>query len=238
MNLLVDVGMLAIIIICLWSGYKKGIIMGIGAIAVLIVSAVAGNALSTAYSQEVIPAMEPFANGYVSSLVKEEVYTALKISDSEKSIADLIEENPSIISEVATETYKRLGIAEVSAESMAQETIEYIAEQDASIYDAATQIVCSKVAFAIGFLIFSLLCLIILTVVGNIVNFSYRIPYIGMSNEIGGAVLGTILGLCFCMIIGWTLRFAGLILPDGLIENSMVLEYFVNHNMIASYLGF
>ena len=54
MTKLIDLLLIAVIIICAWAGYKKGMIMGIGSILVIVVSLYGGNLLSTAFSYEVI----------------------------------------------------------------------------------------------------------------------------------------------------------------------------------------
>ena len=65
MTKLIDLLLIAVIIICAWAGYKKGMIMGIGSILVIVVSLYGGNLLSTAFSYEIIPAIKPFADGYM-----------------------------------------------------------------------------------------------------------------------------------------------------------------------------
>lgn len=237
MKLAFELGFIAIILIGIWAGYKKGLIMGVGGICVLIVATFVGNMLSLAYSQEVITAMEPFASGYVNSLVKEEIYEALDLETSSYSSSDLYEQNPEIATAVAVGTFTELGIYADAAEIMAQEAIEYSEESGEAIDDSITQILCSKIAYVIGFLIFAALCLIILTVVGNIANFSYRIPYFGIGNEISGALIGLATGIMFCMAVSWALRFMGIILPENTIENTSLAKFFIEHNLLTDYLG-
>ena len=66
MKLIIDLIFIAILVVCGWSGYKKGIIMGIGGVLVIIISLYGGNLLSTTFSYEVIPALKPFASGYLA----------------------------------------------------------------------------------------------------------------------------------------------------------------------------
>lgn len=237
MRILLDLALIGIIILCVWNGYKKGLMMGIGGIVVILISVVVGGMLSNAYSQEVIPAMRPFASGYIDKLLTEGVYDSLGIEESEYSIDDLLKQNPSIARKATQHALSELGVYTESAELIADESIKYSVETGAKLTESVTEIVCRKVAFVVGFVLFFLLCLIILTVIGNVTNLSFRIPYFGVGNEIGGAVLGLVEGIIFCMIIAWTLRFAGIVFPDGLLDKLWLTSFFMDKNLLASYLG-
>ena len=237
MKSLLDLALVAVIAISVWNGYKKGLIMGVGGILVLVISILVGNALSNAYSQEVITAMRPFASGYTDKLLTKSVYAALGVDDSEYSIADLLEQSPDLGQTASADALHSLGLSTDAAKDAAEEAVRYAAENDASLSDSLTEIVCSKVAFAAAFLLFFLLCAIVLTVLGNITNLSFRIPYLGSGNEVGGAVCGLIEGFLICLVIAWTLRFAGIIFPDGMLEGTWLLKFLMNHNMLAAYLG-
>ena len=73
MSTAIDLLLIAILLICGWSGYKKGLIMGIGGIVVFAVAVYGANLLSNAYSYEAIDALRPFAGGYVEKKIGEEV---------------------------------------------------------------------------------------------------------------------------------------------------------------------
>jgi len=237
MKIWLDIIVVAIIAIAVWSGYKKGVIMGIGGIIVLIIALVAGNALSNAYSQEVVTAMRPFASGYTDKLLSESVYAELGVKDSEYSIEDLLKQKPELNVSASKRAMLALGLSEDAAETVAMDAVKYTNQNGVTLSEGLTETVCSKVAFSVGFLLFFLLAAIILTVIGNISNLSYRIPYIGIGNEIGGALCGIVEGVILCMVFAWALRFMGIVFPDGVLQDTMLVEYFMNNNIIASYLG-
>ena len=237
MKIWLDIIVVAIIAIAVWSGYKKGVIMGIGGIIVLIIAIVVGNALSNAYSQEVVTAMRPFASGYTDKLLGESVYAELGIEDSEYSIEDLLKQKPELNLSAAKRAMLSLGLSEDAAEVVAMDAVKYTNENGVTLSEGLTETVCSKTAFAVGFLLFFLLTAIILTVIGNISNLSYRIPYIGIGNEIGGALCGIAEGLILCMVLAWALRFMGIVFPDGLLEETLLVEKLMDKNLIAAYLG-
>ena len=67
MRAVIDLVLLAIIIISIWSGYKKGLIMGIAALCAAIISLYGASLVSEAYSYEVVPVLRPFVSGYIQT---------------------------------------------------------------------------------------------------------------------------------------------------------------------------
>ena len=237
MKLALDIILVAIIAIAIWGGYKKGVIMGIGGIIVLIIALVLGNTLSAAYSPEVVTAMRPFAAGYTDKLLGEAVYAELGIEDSEYSLEDLLKQNPELYLSASTRAMKELGLSDDAAEKLAMEAVRNTNENGLSLSDGLTETVCARVAYIMGFLLFFLLSAIVLTVVGNITNLSFRIPYLGIGNEIGGALMGLVEGIILCMVFAWALRFMGIVFPDGLLQETHLVKIFMEKNLLAAYLG-
>ena len=236
MNILLDLAVLAIIALSVWSGYKRGVVMGIGGIIVLIISLVVGSAVSSAYSSEVVSAMRPFASGYVEKLISDEIYAAGGEENS-LSTSDMLAQYPDLGVSASKKAMLALGLHEDVAQQLALESVDYATENSVALGEAASEVLCRNVAYAAGFFLFFLLCAIVLTVLGNITNLSFRIPYMGSGNEIGGAIMGFIEGLMLCFIFAWALRFAGLLFPDGMLENTWLLSVLMDHNILGSLLG-
>ena len=62
-RLILDIVLLLIVAICTWAGYRKGLIGGIAGILAVVIALFGGSLLSSAYSREVVPVLEPFADG-------------------------------------------------------------------------------------------------------------------------------------------------------------------------------
>ena len=90
MRLIIDIVLLVIVALCTWSGYKKGLIGGIAGILAVIIALFGGSLLSSAYAHEVIPALEPFVDGYVDSQKNRDVMLEkLGYAHSELSLEDM-----------------------------------------------------------------------------------------------------------------------------------------------------
>ena len=85
---------LSILIFCVWSGYKKGLVMGIFSLIAFVVSVYGANLLSLAYSGEVIDALRPFASGFVEvNVVDKTVRPAMGIDSTNLSVKDYFAQN-------------------------------------------------------------------------------------------------------------------------------------------------
>ena len=161
MRTVIDLVLLAIIIISIWSGYKKGFIMGIAGLVAIIVSLYAASLVSSAFSYEVVPAMRPFASGYVESQMQEKVLEDMGIADTELSYEDILADDPELRHEFCATCFKTFGIYEDAAEQMATEAETYADEQGSTIEEAIVETLCTRVAYVAGvvllFLILSLI---------------------------------------------------------------------------------
>ena len=285
MEKILDIALVAILVICAWAGYKKGLIMGVGGVLVIIVSVYMANLVSNTFSYEVIPALRPFISGYMETSYKMAIYDELEIEipvteesglnimdiingiggnedestappssspspspspspsaapDDDRltySLDDLIRQNPEIERTVYVETLKSFGFFTKPANIIADEIIEYGEKNDAGRFNSLVDVICARVTYVIGFVISFLLVLIILTVVGNILNLSFKIPGLDILNDISGAIFGVITGLMLCVVLVWALKFAGAFISEEKMSKSTIAMWFMNRDILAGFLG-
>jgi hypothetical protein len=237
MNTAIDLILILILLICAWSGYKKGLIMGIGGILVIIISIYGANLLSNTYSYEVIDALRPFASGYMEKNINEKVRPSLGMEEGELSVSDYLKENPDETEEFGIRSYESVGIYGRSANIMAKEAEEHAAEQNVSFIDAAIEVLCIRISYVIGFILVFLLILIVLTVIGNLPNLSYKIPNLELVNDIGGAVCGVITGFAFCCLLVWAMKFTGILLSQEILAETHLASWMMRWDIMGRILG-
>jgi len=269
MDKIITIGLVCVIALCGWSGYKKGMIMGIGGVIAIIISIYGAGLLSTAFSHEVIPALKPFVSGYLDSQITKAVYTQLGIpledeeeesqedvdlaaaltqeeaeakgldaeAEARASVNDLMEQNPEIIHDVIVGTMEGVGIFKKTSERLADDVEDYAVDNSVTTQTALSEVVCETVSFVIGYIIAFILIIILLTVLGNIPNFSFRLPNLDVINDTAGAVLGIVTGVLFCYFITWVMTFTGIILEESKVMDSGLASLFINTNVITSYLN-
>ena len=241
---IINIVLLAILVICAWQGYKKGIIMGIIQVLVIILSLYGAQVLSDTYSYEVIPVLKPFVSGYMETLVEENTYQAFGYEPDEQtgqydapySTTDLLNSSPDMRQTVAQRTYQSLGLYDGMAQTLADRTIAYAQENNASLTSSVVTIACQSVTWYAGFLLAFIILFAILTVIVNLPNLSFKIPYIGIVNDLGGLAIGLFVGAMFCSVIVWVFQFAGLVLPAESIRATGLAGFFLDKNLLASYI--
>ena len=237
---IIDLVLLGILIVCVWSGYKKGIIMGVGGILCIIVAIYGANLLANSFSFDVVPALKPFANGYTETLIggnDSAVMKRMGWDGSTYSPEDLVEMYPERKLEFCSACYQVLGIDAVTADRMAEKAVTYKQESGVSIRAAVGQILCETISYAGCFLIAFVLIVIILTVIGNLPNLSWKLPRLDIVNDIVGALLGLATGLMFCAVLVWALKFMGMLIGSDTLASTRIGGWLLQKNFLLKYLG-
>jgi len=242
---IIELLLVAIFVICGWTGYKKGIIMGIGGILIIIISLFGAHLLSETFSYGVIPVLRPFASGYLEGKMlgkdddpEDGVLEMLKIDTSKTSMEDLLRDTPSLESKIAVTTYESFGITEETAKDMAAGASAYYREKGGHFTAALTEILCVRVAYVACFMLAFLLILIALTVVGNITNLSFKIPNLDIVNDVAGALIGLFTGFVFCTITVWAFKYAGMLIGGDTISKTSIAKSFMEADRLTKYLGY
>ena len=237
MRTVIDLVLLAIIIISIWSGYKKGFIMGIAGLVAIIVSLYAASLVSLAFSYEVVPAMRPFASGYVESQMQETVLEDMGIANTELSYEDILADDPELRHNFCATCYKTFGIYDDAADQMATEAEEYADSQGSTIEEAIVEVLCTRVAYIAGVALLFIIFLITLMTLANIPNLSFRIPNMDVLNDAGGAAVGLFTGILYCMLLSWILRFGGLAIGLDTFGDTLLAKFFHSIDFLTAGLG-
>lgn len=234
MKMIIDIVLLAIIALCTWGGYKRGLVGGVAGILAIVIALFGGSLLSSAYAGEVIPALEPFVDGYIDSQnTREDVLETLGYGDSDKSLDDILAEDPSLRYDYAYECMGLVGFSTKRAEELADKAVSVADENGLEMTDAVVGVLCDTITYVGGLLLAFLLILIFLIAVANVGNLSFRLPNMENLDEIGGAVLGFVKGFLYCVLLSWLLSFFGLVLGKSTIENTTLARFFMSFEFIT-----
>jgi uncharacterized membrane protein required for colicin V production len=92
-------------------------------------------------------------------------------------------------------------------------------------------------AYVAVLIIVFILIVIIFTVIANLLNLACKLPGLELLNEIGGALLGLLKGLIYIFAISWALRFFGFLIPESMVNKTVMLKWLMNHNPIIAIFG-
>lgn len=237
MKIIIDIVLVLILALCIWLGYRKGLVSGIGGLVAIVVSLYAATLLANTFSHELIPVMYPFADGYMESLMGNEVSENIGIEESGLSLDDYLAQNPDQIEAFCTKSYQAIGIYETEAKHLAEKAQDYVENNDVGIREAIVQTLCSAVTHTGIVLLGSLLILILITAIANIPNLSFRIPNKDILNDVGGAVTGLFRGLIFCMALVWALSFLGILIGKTTLDGTILAKLLAKLNLLSRILG-
>lgn len=92
---------------------------------------------------------------------------------------------------------------------MARAALTMRDEQGVTLRAAMTQVYCARLCYVLVTSVGFLLIMLILAAIGNLPNLTFQLPNREKLNDIGGAALGAINGVCFGILLCWALQFAG-----------------------------
>ena len=237
MHIVIDLVLLAIVIICVWSGYKKGFIIGIANLLGIVVALYGAVLVSSAFSYDVVPVLKPFVSGYIEGQMNDEVLEQMGLSDTDLSYEDILAGDSELRHEFCMTSYEAVGIYGDAADQMATEAEEYADTNSVQISTAVIEVLCQRICYVAGVTLLFLIFLIALMAIANIPNLSYRITNMDLLNDVGGAAMGLINGVCYCCLIAWLLRFLGLIIGMDTYGSTLLLRFFHAIDLITVGVG-
>ena len=244
MSIAIDLILVGIILLCVWRGFKSGIIRGVCSIVALVIAIFGANLVATAYSGEFTGMLSPFVSGVVDTVIMDILYPSA--DDSETVTAN----TPSAISprsgraeklstyDVAFAALRKIGLPENASVKVA----ELVSGGDSepvpgiSIAERISDKLCSVLAFAAVFGVCFILLSIIFAVLGNLINLVFSIPGLEQLDSLLGMALGLVRGLVIVLVAAAVIRYVGLV-TSSLIDRTVLLKYLINANPIASILG-
>ena len=237
MKAIIDILLLIIIALCTWSGYKRGLVGGVASLLAIIIALLGGSIVSAAYSHEVVPAFEPFVDGYVDSgKMRDKVLENMGYGDSDLSLEDILAGDSSLRYDYAYEVLCEVGMYQQRAGEMAAEAVALSDSSGMNMTDSVVSILCDTITYLGALVVGFLLLLILMVAVANMFNLSFRLPNMENVDEIGGAVLGFAEGFFYCVLICWVLSYLGLIVGRDTMNGTTLGRFFLLFDFVTAGL--
>ena len=237
MKAIIDILLLIIIALCTWSGYKRGLIGGVASLLAIIIALLGGSIVSAAYSHEVVPAFEPFVDGYVDSgKMRDKVLERMGYGESDLSLTDILAGDSSLRFDYAYEVLCEVGMYEQRAAEMASEAVALSDASGMSMTESVVSILCDTITYLGAMCIGFLLLLILMVAVANMFNLSLRLPNMENLDEIGGTALGFLNGFILCVLFSWLLSFFGIFIGKDTLGHTTLARFFLAFKFLTGAL--
>lgn len=186
----VDLILLLILLVFMLSGYRKGLILSLCSLLILVVSCLGATVAQQALTPKVSESIKPQVAAYVSELLEQQVAESTNTAISESSGVTIGGQSVSL--EELLELLRRFGI---DAETTVQNTVSSASEP---LVEAAAEAVSDAIVDAVaGLLIFLAAFLIIFLLLHGLelgLNTVDRLPVIHTLNHLSGGLIGLISG--------------------------------------------
>lgn len=237
MKAIIDIVLLIIIALCTWNGYKRGLVGGIAGILAIVVALFGGSLLSSAYAHEVVPALEPFVDGYISSQnQRADILESMGYGDSDLSLEDILAQDSSLRYDYAYECFVKVGIYEKHSDYLAEKSVRYAEQNGTNMTAAVVAVLCDTITYVGALIVAFLLILIFLIAIANIGNLSFRLPNMENLDEVGGAILGFGKGFIYCILLSWVLSFLGILIGSGTMSHITLGRFFLIFDFLTASL--
>ena len=235
MTLIIDIVLLVIIALCTWGGFKRGLVGGIAGLLAIVIALFGGSLLSATYSAEVIPALKPFVGGIIDTpSTRDQILEDMGYGGSDKSLNDILADDPSLCYDYAYGCMEFVGFSADRCTELANRAAAVHEENpDRTMTDAVVTVLCDTITYVMGLLLAFLMILILLVAVANVGNLSFRLPNMENLDEIGGAVLGFVRGLAYCVLLCWILSFFGIIIGKDTLESTTLARFFLSFDFMT-----
>jgi len=224
---LIDLAIIGIIAYSAWRGFRNGLIRGAFGTVALIVSLLVANIAANAYAHEFESMLLPFVGGVVETAISD-------IYSDDIEYAEIDHEDQSDEFRSAFTALREIGLPVPSAIRVAE--LAVTDETERALSDIIADELSSALAFVAVFAVAFVLLAIIFAVIGNLIGFVFSLPGLRLLDIIAGSAFGFVKGLIIVLALATFLRYFGLLAIDT-IEETALLNYLINNNIVAEMLG-
>ncbi|MCL2226072.1 MAG: CvpA family protein [Oscillospiraceae bacterium] len=224
---LIDLAIIGTVVYCTWRGYRNGLIRGVFGVVALVVALIVANIAASAYSDEFEGLLIPFVGGIVDTTLAD-----VAEGDARDEVVSSRSETERFQS--AYSVLRQIGLPVAAANSVAGLAAGDGSERSFSDVIAGT--LSSALAYIAVFAVAFVLVAIVFAIIGNLIGFVFSLPGLRLLDTIAGAMFGLAKGLIIVLTFSAFVRYFGLLALD-ILEDTAVLYYLVNNNIVADMLG-
>ena len=234
MRIIIELIFIIILGSSIYVGRKKGLVSGIATVLSIIISICAANILANTFSKQLTDMIQPFVSGYMDGSTGIIGLSLDEITgQSDLSVEDTVRKNPESADDLCILCYEKMGMSTAASEKLAKKAIAAYDKGGISFSSAIISVMSSALSYALLFSIFFALAIIILTIIINLFNLSLKFPNMDKLNLIGGIASGAVIGIFFCSLTAWMIKFLGIVISQESLSGIAVSWVFMKLDMLS-----
>ncbi|MDR3207481.1 MAG: CvpA family protein [Oscillospiraceae bacterium] len=226
-HLILDLLVLAVLAFCVWQGWRKGLILTAAGMLVIILAIWGANTLSEKYADTLSEKVYPLLSWVTDDATEEAAH------DNAYNAAP---DDENVILVIAAQAFARLGIVDAEIEELADRVVAQMKETGASLRQSIAMTFLNMVCRVLLFIFIFAVLALLMTLGTHFVSMLFKLPGLRLADTVGGLALGFARGLFILFAIGWLLRFIGILIPSDLVQDTVLLRLFVQHNPLVGLL--
>lgn len=222
--LIADGLVLAVLLIFALVGAHRGLILSLCGLLAVIVAFVGAGFLAQTFSPMVADALEP----QFAAAIEEQLNASLQAQAEAGQEAVLSSDDVPL--EGVLDALREMGFYETLISSLDRAVESGMTAAAASAAAAVAAAIAQSAAYLILFLVGFAVILLAWKLLSRALDLVARLPGLHFLNKTGGAVFGLIQACILLFIAAWLLQFFGQALPRELVDQTVLLKFFMNTN--------
>lgn len=228
--IVIDVFLILILAVSVLNGAKKGFILGISGILIMVAAFYGAGVMANTYSDRFKPMIEPIVSRFVESSVTETIQEHSKATAAKPNQADEL-------STLGLESLTNLGLFKGTSQKILDELKGTVTTVGQDFKNAVSKKITSSVTYIFTFILAYLLITILLYLATRLLDAAFKLPGIGFFNNAGGFALGLVKGMLILFVIAWAMRYLGGFFPDETTDKTVFLKWLMSNNLLAAFFG-
>ncbi len=225
---LCDLLALLVLGFCIWQGYRKGLVLMVISVVIIILSVWGASTIASKYSEQFSEKLQPL----LSWVSEDPMDKAARGKGNVNNITD-----QTALREIAQETFVNMGISEKRAVTLTGLVFEGMGKPDMTFRKSVSSVFMSSISYVILAVFGFIVLMILLTLVMHFIAAVFKLPVLKTLDSVGGAALGLLFGMLILAVFGWALQFTGALIPQEVISKTWIMKLFSNWGIISGMLS-
>ncbi len=226
----IDLIILAIIGFCTWQGYRKGLILSVCSVLIVIIASWGAGSIAASFADEAAEAVAPVLSWMPDVQIDEAIKEVTNSYSSDITDTD-------IIAKISTSAFGKIGMNKAITEALTEKVLTMIKNTEADVRESIANVFLYAVAYFLLLLFSFIVLFAALSLLAHFLSSIFKLPVLNLIDKFGGIAVGLIFGLLIMAVVGWSCRFAGIFVSTTFIEKSGLLKFFMNFNILSGMLN-